>query len=276
MSFIAACIQMNSGEDVAENIAQADMLVQQAIAKKAVLVALPENCFSMRREGMAGGATFATEAHPGVLWAKNVAAQHDILLLVGSIRAEVAGEALPRNRSLLVGSRGVCASYDKLHLFDVTLPDGTEYKESARMGYGASPVLARTPRAAIGMTICYDVRFAALYHALAQAGAEMFTVPSAFTRPTGKAHWEVLLRARAIENGAYVLAPAQCGEHPGGRMTYGHSMIIDPWGRILAEAQGDAPGVITAEIDLQHVAAARTQIPVLAHGRDDYTSVDIV
>ena len=275
MSFIAACIQMNSTEDVAENIAAAEPLVGEAIARNASLILLPENCFSMRREGMAGGGSYPTQSHPGILWAQHIAAQHNIYLLAGSIRAEVAGEALPLNRSVLVAPSGILATYDKLHLFDVQLPDGTEYKESARMGYGKHPVLVRTPLAALGLTICYDLRFAALYHALAQAGAEIFTVPSAFTRPTGKAHWEVLLRARAIENGAYLLAPAQCGEHPGGRTTHGHSMIIDPWGRILAEAGGDDPCVITAEINRAKVQEARAQIPVLAHGRA-YDAVKIV
>jgi predicted amidohydrolase len=269
MSFIAACLQMNSSEDVAANIAQAEKLLHEALAKNAQLIALPENCFSMRREGMAGGGIYHTESHPGILWAINTAAQHKIHILIGSIRAEVAGRDLPLNRSVLIGPAGILASYDKLHLFDVTLPDGTEYRESARAGYGEAAILAQTPLAAIGMTICYDVRFAALYHALAQAGAQIFTVPSAFTRPTGAAHWEVLLRARAIENGAFVLAPAQCGEHPGGRTTYGHSLIIDPWGKILAAADGDHPGVICAEMDVKKVAAARAQIPVLRHSRAD-------
>ena len=275
MSFIAACIQMNSGEDVAANIAQAEKFLRDALAEKAQFIALPENCFSMRREGMAGGGIYPMESHPGICWAKDAAAQHKVHLLVGSIRAELPGRDLPLNRSVLIGPTGILAIYDKMHLFDVTLPDGTEYRESSRAGHGEAAVLARMKLAAIGMTICYDVRFAALYHALAQAGGELFTVPSAFTRPTGAAHWEVLLRARAIENGAFVLAPAQCGEHPGGRTTYGHSLIIDPWGKILAAADGDHPGVICAEIDVRKVAEARTQIPVLRHSRGDI-SVKII
>jgi predicted amidohydrolase len=268
MSFIAACIQMNSGEDIAANIAQGEKFLHQALAKNAQLIALPENCFSMRREGMAGGGIFPMESHPGIRWAINAAAQYKIYLLVGSIRAEIPGRDLPLNRSVLIGPTGILASYDKLHLFDVTLPDGTEFRESSRAAYGEAAVLAQTSLAAMGMTICYDVRFAALYHVLAQAGAQIFTIPSAFTRPTGAAHWEVLLRARAIENAAFVLAPAQCGEHPGGRTTYGHSLIIDPWGKILAAADGDHPGIICAEIDVNKVAEARAQIPVLRHSRE--------
>ena len=174
----------------------------------------------------------------------------------------------PFNRSVLIGPDGhVVASYDKLHLFDVTLPNGHRYEESAQAVAGANPVLARLPFAALGLTICYDLRFPQLYRDLALAGAELLLVPSAFTRPTGEAHWHTLLAARAIENAAFVVAPAQCGVHPGGRETYGHSIILDPWGKVLAEADGEHPGVITAVIDTARVAEVRAQLPVLAHHR---------
>ncbi len=169
---------------------------------------------------------------------------------------------------LVAPDGGIAAFYDKLHLFDVTTPDGKTYHESSQALHGGEPVVARTSLATLGLTICYDVRFPGLYRALALAGAEVFTVPSAFTRPTGKAHWHTLLRARAIENAAYVLAPAQCGTHPGGRETYGHSLIVDPWGTVLAEGSAEETGVVTAEIDIAKVVQIRAQLPVLAHHRD--------
>ncbi|MBN8544345.1 MAG: carbon-nitrogen hydrolase family protein [Alphaproteobacteria bacterium] len=274
MSYIAACIQMTSGDDVAANIAQLEPLMQDAIAKGAQFIALPENVFYMRREGTAGGGIYKTNDHPGVQWVQKIAAQHNVWVLIGSIRAEASAESKPMNRSVLVGPQGVSAIYDKVHLFDVTLPDGSHYRESAQAGYGTLPVLARTPLGSIGLSICYDLRFPHSYRELALAGAEILVVPSAFTRPTGEAHWHALLRARAIENGAFVIAPAQCGEHPGGRTTYGHSLIIDPWGSILAEA-GDEQAVITATIDLEKVGEVRKQLPVLQHHKD-IRSVKIV
>lgn len=262
--YIAACIQTTSGDDVDANIAHIAPLMDEAIAKGASFIALPENAFYMRREGTAGGAVYATEAHPGVRWMKDIAAQHKVWILIGSIRAQVAGSDKPLNQSVLVGPEGIAAIYDKLHLFDVTLPDGTSYKESSQAAYGTVPVLAQTPVGSVGLSICYDLRFPNLYRELALAGAEILVVPSAFTRPTGAAHWHALLRARAIENGAFVIAPGQCGEHPGGRTTYGHSLIIDPWGSVLAEA-GDEACVLTAEIDLAKVGEVRAQLPVLQH-----------
>jgi predicted amidohydrolase len=265
MSYIAACIQMTSGDDVAANIAQLEPLMHEAITKGAVFIALPENAFYMRREGTAAAGIYSTNDHPGVQWAQKIAAQHNVWILIGSIRAEVP-DGKPMNQSVLVSPNGIAALYDKMHLFDVTLPDGTSYKESSQSGYGDVPVMAQTPLGTVGMSICYDVRFPYLYRELAISGAQILVVPSAFTRPTGEAHWHALLRARAIENGAFVIAPAQCGEHPGGRTTYGHSLMIDPWGSVLAEA-GDVAGVITAVIDLKKVDEVRAQLPVLQHHR---------
>ena len=266
MSYIAACIQTTSGDDMEANIAHVTPLMEEAVAKGAKFIALPENTFYMRREGTAGAGIYTTAKHPGVRWVRKFAAKHQVWVLIGSIRAQKRGNDKPMNQSVLVGPEGVAVVYDKLHLFDVTLPDGTSYTESSQAGYGNVPVLARTPFGSIGLSICYDLRFPHLYRELALAGAEIIVVPSAFTRPTGEAHWHALLRARAIENGAFVIAPGQCGEHPGGRTTYGHSLIIDPWGSVLAEA-GDEPCVLTATIDLAKVSAVRAQLPVLQHHR---------
>lgn len=265
--FIAAAIQMTSGDDVAANIAQAEPLVAEAVKAGATFVALPENAFYMRREGTAKATDVAMHEHAGIRWAQGAAKQHGIWLLVGSIRALESGDK-PFNRSVLISPTGnIVAHYDKLHLFDVTLPDGQQYLESSQALAGCAPVMAKTELGNIGLTICYDVRFAPQYRALALAGADMLTVPSAFTKPTGEAHWHILLRARAIENACYVVAPAQAGTHPGGRETYGHTLIVNPWGEIIAEAKGDGPQVVLAEIDREKVQQVRAQIPVLAHHR---------
>lgn len=265
--FLAAAIQMTSGDDVAANIAQAEPLVREAAQAGARFVALPENAFYMRREGTAKTNDVSMAEHAGIRWAQAAAKEHRIWLLVGSIRARENG-VKPFNRSVLISPGGsIAAYYDKLHLFDVTLPDGQQYLESSQALAGSTPVVANTDLARIGLSICYDLRFAPQYRALALAGAELLAVPSAFTRPTGEAHWHILLRARAIENACYVIAPAQAGTHPGGRETYGHSLIVDPWGTVIAEANGDAPQMVLAEIDPARVAKVRAQIPVLAHHR---------
>lgn len=265
--FFSAAIQMTSGDDIAANIVQAEGLVTQAVHAGAKFVALPENAFYMRREGTAKAGDVPMAQHEGMRWALAAAKEHGIWLLVGSIRALENGDK-PFNRSVLISPAGaITAHYDKLHLFDVTLPDGQQYLESSQAQAGEALAMAKTPLGSIGLSICYDVRFAAQYRALALAGAEILTVPSAFTKPTGAAHWHVLLRARAIENACYVIAPAQAGTHPGGRETYGHSLIVNPWGEIIAQATGDAPQVVLAEIDLENVVKMRAQIPVLAHHR---------
>lgn len=265
--FLAAAIQMTSGDDIAANIAQAQPLVAQAAKAGASFVALPENAFYMRREGTAAMHDEPMAEHAGIRWAQGAAKQHGVWLLVGSIRA-LEAEGKPFNRSVLIAPDGsIAAHYDKLHLFDVTLPDGQQYLESSQAMAGDRPVVVKTALAMIGLSICYDLRFAPMYRALALAGAEILAVPSAFTRPTGVAHWHALLRARAIENACYVIAPAQAGTHPGGRETYGHSLIINPWGEIIAEASGDTPQVVLTEIDPARVAQVRTQIPVLTHHR---------
>ena len=260
--FLAAAIQTNSSDAIDENIAAIAAMAEDAARKGARLIALPENAFLMRREGVAAPA-HRTELHPGVQWARTFCEAHTLWMHIGSIRASVAGSDKPTNRSVLIDANGqIAATYDKIHLFDVTLPDGTVYAESSQVVAGVEPVVARTTLGMMGMSVCFDVRFAAHYTALRNGGAQILMVPSAFTRLTGKAHWEPLLRARAIENQAYVIAAAQCGEHPGGRETYGHSMMIDPWGEVLAEA-GARPEVIYAEIDMARVAEVRARMPLV-------------
>ncbi len=261
-----AAIQMTSGDDMAANIAALGPLIAEAKALGAELIATPENTFYMRREGTAAMADVAMENHAGVAYAKTAAKQHGVWLLIGSIRALEDQNDKPFNRSILLSPMGeIVAAYDKIHLFDVTLPNGQNYRESSQAMAGTGAVAVMAGAAKLGMSICYDVRFPALYQELSRQGATLLAVPAAFTRPTGAAHWHTLLKARAIENACYVIAPAQCGTHPGGRETYGHSLIIDPWGEVIAEASGDAPQVIMAEFDGEKMAAVRAQIPVLAH-----------
>lgn len=265
---VAAAIQMTSSDDIEKNIAQLSPLLDEAAAAGARFVATPENTFYMRHEDAAAMDDVAMDAHTGVHYARMAAKRYRIWLLIGSIRAREAGMDKPFNRSILIAPDGeIAASYDKIHLFDVTLPDGTSYRESEQVLAGHNTVVADMDGVGIGMSICYDLRFPALYQKLSHDGATMLVVPSAFTRPTGAAHWHTLLRTRAIENSCYVIAPAQCGHHPGGRETYGHSLIIDPWGEVLAEACLDAPQVIITTLDPVRLAEVRTQIPVLAHRR---------
>ncbi len=248
-------------------------LVYAAVQKGAKFVALPENAYYMRREAKGPGdhavsARYTMAEHPGLKHAQTLARQHDAWLLVGSIAVVEEGDPRSFNRSILLDDKGeIAATYDKIHLFDVALTNGQTYKESERIRPGDKHVNVQMPFFNLGFSVCYDVRFPYLYRALAKAGAEVLCVPSAFTVPTGAAHWEVLLRARAIENGAYVIAPAQTGAHPGGRETYGHSMIIDPWGRVLANA-GTGMGYILAEVDTDEVARIRTNLPSLHSGTE--------
>ena len=263
--FIAAAIQLTSGDDIAANIAALEPLLAQAVRQGARFVATPENTFYMRREGTARLPDVPMHEHPGIVWACNAAQQHQIWLLIGSIRALESGDK-PYNRSVLISPFGdIAATYDKVHLFDVELPDGQNYLESSQALAGNKAVVASIEGAELGLSICYDLRFPYLYQVLASEGATLLSVPAAFTKPTGAAHWLTLLKARAIENACYVIAPAQCGTHPGGRETYGHSVIIDPWGDVLAEASLDMPEVIVATIDPARVEKVRAQIPVLQH-----------
>jgi predicted amidohydrolase len=267
MTFRAACVQLRSGEDAAENIRAASALIREAAHGGALFIATPENTTLMAADGGAKLAASFDEAHDPAIPAFAALAQElGVHLLIGSM-AIVVGGGKTANRSYLFGPDGsVTARYSKIHLFDVTLANGEHYAESDTVAGGGEAVVAPTRWGGIALTICYDIRFPHLYRALAQKGAFAFTVPAAFTVPTGEAHWHVLLRARAIENGAFVIAPAQGGTHANGRKTYGHSLIIGPWGEVLAEA-GTDPGVIYADIDPDASAAARTRLPNRHHGR---------
>lgn len=268
-ALIIACIQMRSGTEIAANVEAATALINEAADQGAQLVATPEmtNLVDIR-PGM-GRAKASTEAMcPALATLRNLAKARKIWVLIGSLAIALEDDKRLANRAFLIGPDGeICARYDKLHMFDVAVEDGQSYRESRGYRPGDKAILAETPLAKIGLSICYDVRFPALYRALAQAGAEILTCPAAFTRVTGEAHWHSLLRARAIETGAFMLAPAQTGQHEDGRQTYGHSLIISPWGEILAERAEDSPGVLVAQIDLDQVAKARTRIPSLTHDR---------
>ena len=267
-AFTAACPQLSSGREIAPNIAVAQRLVRTAREQGAELIMTPEVSDMIEPDRERRREKAQTEAaHPMLAAFRELARETGAWLLLGSlaIRAE-EGERL-RNRSFLIApDGGIAQRYDKIHMFDVTLPDGESYRESGAFRPGAAAALAALPWGALGMTVCYDLRFPQLYRALAQAGADFLSIPSAFTVPTGRAHWHVLLRARAIETGAFVFAPAQWGEHAEGRRTYGHSLIVAPWGEVLAEAE-DGTGLITARIDLARVAEARAAVPSLTHDR---------
>ncbi|MEE9195569.1 MAG: carbon-nitrogen hydrolase family protein [Alphaproteobacteria bacterium] len=273
-TFTVACVQTNSGREIEPNIEAASELVRDARAQGADLITLPENVTMLEPKGhllrqKASPVDADGNGHPALDAFRELAAETGAWLVVGSLMVKLAGDAdMVANRSYLLDGKGaINAWYDKIHMFDVDLGGGESYRESAVYEPGDRAVVAPTPWGNLGMTVCYDVRFAALYRALAQAGADFLTVPAAFTRTTGKAHWHVLLRARAIETGCFVFAPAQCGTHAEGRETFGHSLIIDPWGEVLEDG-GEDVGITMAEIDPAKVADARRRVPSLDHGRD--------
>jgi predicted amidohydrolase len=262
-----ACVQTNSGPEVAPNLDTAATLVREARTRGADFITLPENValFEPRRAKLLEKAE-PQETHSALAAFQSLAKETGAWILVGSLAVKLDGDKIA-NRSFLLDAVGnIVASYDKIHMFDVTLPSGESYRESATFAPGSGAVVAPTPWGRLGMSVCYDVRFAALYRALAEAGAEILTVPSAFTRTTGQAHWHVLLRARAIETGCFVVAAAQCGIHAEGRQTFGHSLIVDPWGEILADG-GEGVGVSLARIDTARVEEVRRMVPSLAHGK---------
>ncbi len=267
-AFKAACVQLRSTDDVQENIRACSEWIREAAGQGAAFVATPENTTLMAPDGGAKiEKTYPQDADPALPAFRTLAEELGIWLLVGSLAIKVS-ETKTANRCFLIDPEGgIAGQYDKIHLFDVDLPSGEKYRESNTVAGGSDAVLAQTPWGKIGLTICYDLRFPQLYRALAKAGAFLLTVPSAFTETTGKAHWHTLLRARAIENGAFVVAPAQGGLHANGRKTFGHSLIVAPWGEVLAEA-GTEPGVILAEIDPARVTDARSRVPNLQHDRE--------
>jgi predicted amidohydrolase len=266
-AFRAACVQLRSSDDVGENIRVASEFIREAKGQGAQFVATPENTTLMAPDaGAKLDRSFSEDKDPALPAFTALAEELGIWLLVGSLAIKVS-DTKTANRSFLIDPKGrITARYDKIHLFDTDPGAGEAYRESNTVAGGDRAVLAETPWGKMGLTICYDARFPQLYRRLAQAGAFLLTVPSAFTETTGKAHWHTLLRARAIENGAFVMAPAQGGMHANGRATYGHSLIIAPWGETLAEA-GTEPGVIVADIDPAAVTSARSRVPSLQHDR---------
>lgn len=262
-----ALLQLNSGADIAENLKAVAAMIRDAAGQGAKFILTPENtCHILSPQSEKLKTAPEEKDHPAMPLFSSLSRDLGVWILVGSIAVKVAPDRIA-NRSYLFDDGGnIIAQYDKIHLFDVDLPTGERHRESSVVRSGDKAVVAQTPWGGVGLSICYDLRFAALYRALAQAGAMILAVPSAFTVPTGQAHWETLLRARAIETGSYVLAPAQTGEHHGGRKTYGHSLIVGPWGEVLADG-GDAVGIIRADLDMGAVDRARAAIPALAHDR---------
>ncbi len=265
--FRAACVQLTTGDDLAANLSVVGDLVRQARDAGADFITTPENVALMDRgKAMQAQAVEETE-HPARQAFQDLAIETGAWLLAGSIAVR-AEDGRMANRSLLFDPKGqLVQRYDKMHMFDVDLPGGESYRESRNYRPGIRAALAALPWGVLGMTVCYDLRFPYLYRALAHAGADFLTIPSAFTRPTGAAHWEVLMRARAIETGCFVISAAQCGVHAHARKTYGHSVIIAPWGEVLVDG-GEEVGVVTAEIDTDRIAEARGQIPSLQHDQN--------
>ncbi len=265
----SALVQMRSGTCPAQNIQDASAMIRAAAAQGAQLVCTPENTPLMQKDRALWWRSLHAEAdEPAVAAFGALAKELGIILLIGSMAIKVAPDKAA-NRCFVFGPDGaIIARYDKIHLFDVAINARETWRESEFIRPGDRAVIADTGAAKLGLSICYDLRFAALYRALAKAGAKVLTVPSAFTRVTGKAHWQVLLRARAIECGAYVLAPAQGGVHEDGRRTWGHSMIVGPWGEIVAALENDEPGLLLADIDLRKCDGARRRIPALCHDRE--------
>jgi len=266
-AFRVGLVQMCTGRSVEKNLRDAGALVREAAGQGAVYVQTPEVTTLMEMDRERLFATIRPEAaDPAVPHFAELARELGIWLHIGSLPILLAAGKVA-NRSLLFSPAGaIAARFDKIHMFDVELPGGEAYRESRNYQPGNAGVLADLPWGTLGLTVCYDLRFPHLYRALAKAGADFLAIPSAFTRKTGEAHWHVLLRARAIENGSFVLAAAQAGRHESGRETYGHSLIVNPWGEIIAEAGVD-PAVIVADIAPSEVAAARQRIPSLQHDR---------
>jgi len=266
-TFKAALIQMRSGVTPAANLDAAARMIDEAKLAGADYVQTPEMTNIMDGQRERFFATIQDEDTDTSLAAfRDLARKHRIFVHVGSLAIKLAPEKAA-NRGFLINPKGdITARYDKIHMFDVDLAGGESYRESRNYRAGEIAVNADLPWGRLGVTICYDLRFPALYRALAEAGATMLAIPSAFTKQTGEAHWHVLMRARAIENGCFVLAAAQGGKHENGRETFGHSLIVDPWGRVLAEG-GAEPGIVMAEIDQTLVTQARSRMPSLQHGR---------
>ena len=264
--FRAACVQNTATRDIAANVERVCAQIDEAVAGGAEFVALPETVGLIEPvNAQIPAATSREDDDAGLAAFRGKAREHGVVILVGS-QLILDGERIV-NRSFLLDREGnIRARYDKLHMFDIELANGEFYLESEAIAPGDKAVLVDTEWGRLGLSICYDLRFGALYRALAQGGAEFITIPAAFTQTTGKAHWHTLVRARAIETGCFVLAPNQCGHHCDKRYSYGHSLIVDPWGEVLVDG-GAEPGVIFADIDLAKVAKARSRIPSLQNER---------
>lgn len=266
-----ALIQTRTPATQAAALAHIEPLIRQAAAEGARFILTPEgsNLLEQRRDRR--GLAIVSERQDGVVVGlRHLAAELGVWILIGSaiVRSEHEGDDRASNRSLLIDANGgIVARYDKLHVFDVDLPNGETYRESATIRPGDGAAVADTPWGRLGMAVCYDIRFPHLFRQLAKAGAAMISVPAAFTVPTGEAHWETLLRARAIETGAFVLAPAQGGTHEDGRKTWGRSTVVGPWGEIVARLDHDEPGVLHATLDFAAVETARASVPALRHDR---------
>ncbi|MBL8578670.1 MAG: carbon-nitrogen hydrolase family protein [Mesorhizobium sp.] len=267
--FKAAVVQMRSGREPGRNVVDFEALVREAAAKGASYVQTPEMTGAIIRDKADRAQAFRPEGSDVIVAAaRRLSAELGIFLHVGSTGI-LRDDGKIANRAFLFAPDGsLVTRYDKIHMFDVDLDNGESWRESATYEPGAEAVVADIGNARLGFAICYDVRFPQLFRAEALAGAEVLSAPAAFTRQTGEAHWHVLQRARAIENGAFVISAAQGGLHEDGRETYGHSLIVDPWGRVLAEVDGDEPGVAVAEIDTAQSAAARGKIPNLKNARE--------
>jgi len=268
-TFRAAAVQMRSGTDIVRNVEDLEKFVTDAAAKGAHYVQTPEMTGALMRDRAALFASLRDENDDLVFKAAStLAKKHGIFLHIGST-AIAAGDGKIANRGGIFAPSGEkIATYDKVHMFDVDLDNGESWRESATYEPGKETVIAELPFAKVGMAVCYDIRFPQLFRAQALAGANVITGPAAFTRQTGEAHWDILQRARAIENGAFLISAAQGGVHEDGRETYGHSLIVSPWGKVLAEAAHDEPGVIIADIDISESAAARAKVPNLKNARE--------
>lgn len=262
-----ACLQMNSGNEFAANMGTFNAMMREAASHGAEFILSPEYFLMMDGAGrVMREAALDERGEPALSAVRALAHDLGVWLLAGSLTLK-SGDGRMCNRSVLISAEGrVVASYDKIHMFDVTLPDGKVIRESSAYRSGEHAVVGETPWGRLGMTVCYDLRFPGLYRVLAQAGAELISVPSSFQRQTGRAHWHTLLRARAIENECFILAPAMCGDHPGNRQSYGHTLVVDPWGEIIAEG-GESPGIVYAEIEPRRVSKVRGMIPSLEHDR---------
>ena len=266
-SFTAGLVQLRSGLHPNANLDSAVKLINEAKSSGADYVFTPEmtNILALKREQLFA-VIVEEEGDQSLATFRELARKHGVYLHVGSLAIKLTPDKAA-NRSFLIGRDGeIVARYDKIHMFDVDLANGESYRESRNYRPGEIAVVADLPWGRFGLSVCYDLRFPTLYRALAEAGSSFLAIPSAFTKQTGEAHWHVLMRARAIENGSFVLAAAQGGRHENGRDTFGHSLVVDPWGRIIAEA-GTEPGVVLANIDPAEVVAARAKVPSLQHGR---------